>query len=214
VVLFTSATVYPNLSNLVTVDLAVVHADQRKFKAFKTATGLNTRRALAAISMSTNPRLLVRDLDAKTSGLYEGGNEIFVNRTLADQYERIFQLWGQSASEGSARTGEEPRWQALVTRAARLMESIILHELVHWGDRDHDGLLKDIEAQSLGWADVGHWFVHQAYGNEIKFRKATVRGRNIWSQVANHIPNWLGWDKHGTPYAPGEPDGPSAPPPP
>lgn len=183
--------VFQNLAAIVRHDLPKIPEDRRKFKAFKEFAQLDDKQAREALSPGSGPRLRVSDLKAGTYGAYLAGNEFHLNSVIVYQHQAIIDAW-LHASLYSSR--DHDRWVALLKRATLVLESVILHELVHWGDLKADGQASDGEARRHGWKDVGHWFAHRAYGSAFTIeRDRLARGRRKFKRPALEIAGWLGW---------------------
>jgi hypothetical protein len=132
------------------------------------------------------------------------------------QHENIINAW---LNASMMRLGQQPQWVALVQRATLIIESIILHELVHWGDATADGIYSDGEAIQHGWKDLGHMFVHHAYGAQFAVEKDRIRHRKVKIPKMD-IEGWMGWGvvrqegkTYAIPYDPWHGRGPGSGPP-
>jgi hypothetical protein len=213
---FPAAAAFPRLARLVRHNVAGVVKDSRKFEAFKEFGQLKEAQARAALSESAEPIIRIKPLGVGTFGHYSSGDDIYISEVIAGQYEAIFDAWGMAQSYGRNDDANEARWRKLVEQADRILESTILHEIVHWGDRKADGLTSDLEAMRHGWKDVGHMFVKFAYGKQFVYVKEKLRGRVVVRLPDLEIDGWIGWDSNGRPFDPlakvGPASGPVSPP--
>lgn len=213
---FPAASVFPNLARLVRHDVAAVAKDSKKFKAFKDFGQFTDGAARAALGTGTEPIIRIKPLGHGVFGHYRAGDDIWISEVIATQYENVFDCWGNARALGNKRDEENGRWLKLVKQANRVLESTILHEMVHWGDVKADGLTSDLDAMRRGWKDVGHMFVRYAYGKQFVYVKEKLRGRVVVRLPDLEIDGWIGWDSNGRPFHPtanmGPASGPVAPP--
>ena len=200
---FPEASAYPNVARVVRHEVANVPGDPRKFRAFKKYSQLTDEKARRALGTGPDPRIRVSPLPAGTFGHYRAGDVIQLSNVIARQHERLINSWGWAQGQSAGRRKDEhARWLRLVRQAVRVIESTILHEMVHWGDATTDGLTQDREAMRRGWKDVGHRFVHEAYGKRFTYVRETLRGRVTVRAPDLEIQGWIGWDRSGRPFDP------------
>ena len=176
------------LAGVIRHDLPRVVHDRKKFQAFKKFGQFDDQQARDALQPGKGPELRVSRLPAGTYGQYLAGDEIHINETIVRQHANIIDSWSAASA---FRTGEYHQWQALVRKATLIVESIILHELVHWGDLK-DGADQDPHAKRRGWKDIGHEFVHEAYGSAFAIEIERIRRRRYKSPKMD-IEGWMGW---------------------
>ncbi len=176
----------PHLTKLVRSRLPKVMHHPRKFKYFKKYSQLDDKAARKALSLGTKPSLSVKDLGPGVFGEYPGrGDVIQINSTINGQYEQMVYLASQARKYQS-------RWKALLARAELIIEAVVTHEMVHWGDEIVDHQKQDHKAQRLGWKDWGHKFVRAAYGKQFTY-KSGYAGRYKVKVPNMDIHGWLGW---------------------
>ena len=195
-----TASVHQKLVGIVRHDLPKVVHDRRKFSAFKQFGQFSDEKAREALQPGSGPELCVSQLPAGTYGQYRSGDEIHINEVIVSQHANIINTW---LNASALRLGRESQWLALVRKATLIVESIILHEMVHWGDITADGLSSDREAIQQGWKDLGHMFVHHAYGHQFAAEMDRIRQRKVKIPKMD-IEGWMGWgviDHEGKTYA-------------
>ncbi|MCP5158659.1 MAG: hypothetical protein H6975_04455 [Gammaproteobacteria bacterium] len=214
-----TALAYPRLAGVVRHDLPKVVNDKRKFNAFKKFGQFNEEKAREILKPGSDPVLCVSQLPPGVFGQYRAGDEIHINQVIVQQHENIINSW---INASAFKVGKQDHWLALVQRATLIVESIILHELVHWGDLKADGLDSDPEAIRLGWKDIGHMFVHHAYGAQFAIEMDRIEQRRVKIPKMD-IEGWMGWgvieyegETYAIPYDPwyghGAGSGPPLPP--
>ena len=130
---------YPNLTSWAKNDLPDVYKNERVWTAFKKHGQFNSFTAFQAISWVEGTPLLKIRLLGGANGAFdpEKPNGISVAKEIVDRFEVDF----------------------IFDRARLLVESTVLHELVHWGDnldgRDQSG-------------EEGKAFEHEAYRHDIE----------------------------------------------
>lgn len=184
-----TAPAYQRLAGIVRHDLPKVVHEKRKFDAFKQFGQFGDEKAREVLKPGSGPVLCVTQLPAGTFGEYRAGNEIHINTVIVSQHENIINTW---LNASAMRLGHQPQWRALVQKATLIVESIILHELVHLGDITSDGLDSLHEAIQRGWKDFGHLFVHHAYGSQFAIEIEKIRQRKIKIPKMD-IEGWMGW---------------------
>ena len=180
---------YQNLEGIIKHEIPLVITDSRKFKAFREYGQLSFVKAMNTLRPGTGPTVRVSDLGPSVYGQYRAGDEIHINEVIVHQHQMILDSWVAGSLPGMR---NRERWLALVKKATLVLESVILHELVHWGDSKADGFASDNEARQLGWKDVGHMFVAAAYGRSFAIEREKI-GRKYKAQKLS-IEGWLGWD--------------------
>jgi len=180
---------HKSLEGIIKHDLRLVPTNQRKFSAFMEYGQLAPMTAFLVLQPGFGPTVRVSPLKANVFGEYRAGDEIHVNSVIVEQHQVILDSWATASLPGRR---EEARWLALVKKATLIIESVILHELVHWGDSKAGDGESDGEARRLGWRDVGHMFVSAAYGDQFAIERQRF-GRRLKGQKLD-IEGWLGWD--------------------
>lgn len=212
--IFPMRMVYPHIANIVDVDLPNFLKNPRKLAALKKFGDFSDKEARDALR-AHNPKITIslKELGPHVWGWYPGvDSTVFLSMTVADQYEELIQTWMNnhalsnisSFSSSVEKRKEAAKWKNVIIASAQLIEATIIHEIVHWGDENGlgqdgraDHQTKDAEAFRRGWADVGHMFVHEAYGKGIGFSHFRDRyGRSI-RQTNGDVGDWLGWNKAG-----------------
>src|SRR5690606_23688885 len=177
-----------NLAGIVRHDVPRVVTDARKFKAFKEFGQFSDELAREVLRPGFGPVLHVSDLPAGTLGEYRAGDEFHISYVIVRQHQAILDAWAWARAE---RPGHDAQWLALVRKATLIIESTILHELVHWGDLKADGHASDAEAVAHGWKDLGHMFVHHAYGSRFAVEVGRLRRREVRTPKLD-IEGWMG----------------------
>ena len=148
---------YPELRRLVTNSISrLVVLNPKAFRAFVKWSTLDPQQARIALLPDAGPRIIVRqdlvgpELQLRPDAIrgyarYTGSDFIVIREDFANQYET------------AAMAG--------VPSVNLLMESKILHELVHWGYKQRNGTLEPIILER-GWA-----FEKDAYGRELTATK-------------------------------------------
>lgn len=214
---FPSLASYPHIGQIINIDLPKIINDHSKFKVFKQFGGFSDKEARNALREDGPIPIISIEEIATNWGHYPGsGNEIYLSKTIADQYETIHREWSQTPEFSARVTGilsagdkvKNTRWRFTVATARLHIESTILHEMVHWGDHtaqgdDGKGILrrsKDHLAHKRRWSDLGHLFVRRAYKKQIgvsKFRVKRGPYRGLYfKQNDLGIPGWLGWNEN------------------
>ena len=176
------------LAGVVRRDLPRVVHDHKKFQALKKYGQFSDEQARAALQPNLGPELQVSKLPEGRYGEYRAGDAIHINETIVRQHANIIDSW---TTASALRRGEYQQWQALVQKATLLVESIVLHELVHWGDAK-DGARQDRHAVHRGWKDIGHQFVNEAYGSAFAVEIENIRRKRIKTPKME-IEGWMGW---------------------
>jgi len=130
---------YPNLSSWITTNLPNVRSKQRVWAAFVKYSELKPGEASLALTPGQLPEVHFRVMPG-SNGEFEGNkypNRIFLAKEICDQFEK-------SDSKNS--------------KMHTLIESTLLHEMVHWGD------WKD-NVDQVG--EEGKAFENAAYGTDI-----------------------------------------------
>lgn len=112
------------------------------FRTFLRHSGLSTGNAMAALTPSLYPEIVLRDLDLRRYGRFEGGNIIYLNSILMWQIEEAARLRQQ-----------RPQLHMLV-------ESKILHEMIHWA-------YYKIHLEFDKGPEIGWLFEEAAYGMKV-----------------------------------------------
>lgn len=198
---FPAASAFPEVARVVR-NLSQVPGDAKKYKAFKDFGQFSDTEARQVLGLGPDPRISIEDLGAGTFGRYRSGDTIILSEVIAMQFERLMMSWGWSRGQSIGAGADLARWQRLVAQAARIVESTLLHEMVHWGDARADGATSDAEAIRLGWKDVGHMFVSRAYGPRFKYLKEQLRGGIVVKAPDLEVDGWIGWDERRRPHDP------------
>ena len=104
-------------------------------------------------------------------------NTIALNKRFVDDFE-IIGRWHHRDTYAP-----DKAWEAAVGDAKLMVEAIVLHELVHWGDWTFDGVYKDglTKEGELGWA-----FLNDAYKPRklrVELMAESIRARvERWNQ--------------------------------
>lgn len=169
-VLFPESFYYPNVARFVRGELPKVIDKPRIFNAFIEYGEFKSEKAAkTALTYGENPQLAVKELPVGKYGYYPGnGDEIQLNQTIAEQFEKTiafsYQPYGRPAD-----------WDRLLRDVNRMLEAIILHEIVHWHDVK-DGRTRDpIPEPGNDW---GNKFENKAYGRSFS---------------STDIKDWMGW---------------------
>ncbi len=145
-------------------------ADRRVFKAFVRFGQFTPEQARQAIGKGAKPRLAIADLDVGVYGNYPGsGDTIRLNRVIARQYEKLLTC-------GYQPYGKPADWDRLLRQGTKMVEAILLHEIVHWHDKQSDGLFSD--RPNPDNHDWGQEFETAAYGKILS---------------SHDIEGWMGW---------------------
>lgn len=133
---------FPKLSDWIVRRLPTVKDNVKVFRAFQQYAELNEKVAQRALQPGTPPEIDRRHI-ATANGEYLGRKypgTVFIAISICDRFER----WPADA--------RDPRMHQLV-------ESTLLHEMVHWGDWA-DGKVAEFEA--------GKAFERAAYGKDVR----------------------------------------------
>ena len=210
--------IYPRIGHIINRDLPNIVNDSLKFRVFKQFGGFSDYEARQALRANSLPIISIRDHTTKW-GHYpppypKYKNEVFISKTIVDQYERLHRQWSNSPEFSAVSAFSLPhhtdirkqndRWRFTISKARLHVEATILHEIVHWGDMNAlgtsgngaDGQTKDKFAWKRGWADLGHLFVSRAYKGQIEDGK----DKYGWKVNKVNIDGWLGWDKNDWPF--------------
>ena len=188
---FLLSSVFPNLTRIVETQVPAVAKNKQKFDAFMKFGQFSESDAELMLLSGFGPELVVRNHYASWGHYPGAGNQIWISEWLAEQYEKVIESWHNAEDLGQVGSGEHARWMKLVKHAILVVESTILHEMVHWGDVRADGITRDSDAERLGWADIGHMFVKAAYGDAFSYQKqklSRLRVQNI------EFEGWIGLD--------------------
>lgn len=136
---------YPKASNWIAVNIPLVVKKPRVYKAFAKYAEMSTYTAWIALSNATPPMITYEEMPG-ANGRFRGKsspNTIFLAKAILERFEN------NQADQ------KDPRMHIL-------LESTILHEMVHWGDwKDgHDHPLeegKEFEKEAYG-ADVNRYW--------------------------------------------------------
>lgn len=137
----TFRTNFPLLAAWLTTNIPRVRRNPRVFRAFCRYAELNRRSAVEALNVGSNPDICFRHMPG-ANGEFEGAthpNTVFLAREICLRFEN------------NAADRRDPRMH-------RLLESTVLHEMVHWGDWQ-DGV------DQAG--EEGKAFERAAYGRDI-----------------------------------------------
>jgi hypothetical protein len=139
---------YPALYGILTQSLPRLPAQQpRVFREFCRYTGMAPPMALAALTYGTLPMVAVRELAQLKYGFYHPGRD-----------EIVLQWTFVTDSEGAR--------GARFTGVLALLESKVLHEMVHWGwYQVHRSLYEP--PSRYGYTDMAWDFEHDAYGRPL-----------------------------------------------
>lgn len=132
---------YPCLAKWICDNLPKVTNNAKVFKAFQKYAELSKLNATQCLTAGTDPTIDFRHMP-DANGEFEGGkfaNTVFLAKTICDKFET------------SAKDAKDKRMHLLV-------ESTLLHEMVHWGD------WKDGVDQA---GEEGKAFEKAAYGKDI-----------------------------------------------
>lgn len=177
----------PHLATLLKRRLPKVPGNARVFRYFKKYAQLDDKGARKALSLNSNPDIILKNLPPGVYGNYPGiGQEIQFSETINSQYESIIFM-----AKNSGRHTE--RWRKLIARAELIIEAIVLHEMVHWGDKNADAETLDGYAVSKGWKDWGHKFVRAAYGKLFTYKSGFNKHGHKVKVPNTDIAGWLGW---------------------
>jgi len=130
---------YPCLTAFLKVRLPLITKNSKIWTAFLRYSQLSETRAKRALNSGANPCLEVVELPRKVNGRFRHSkpNKIFLDKTICDKFET---------------DRKNPK-------AKLLIESTVLHEMVHWGDyMDRKSTPKE----------EGKLFEKAAYGRDIK----------------------------------------------
>ena len=216
---FTSQGMYPRIGYIINSDLPNIINDHLKFKVFKQFGGFSDNEARQALKANSPlPQISIRNYGPNIWGHYPGsGNEIYISKTITEQYETLHRQWSNSPEFSAASPFSYPgtdiklendKWKYTISIARLHIEATILHEIVHWGDKNAqgddgkgaDGRTRDQLAHKKRWSDWGHLFVKRAYGNQIDVDVFQPKQGLFIKQNDVGIKGWLGWDKNNRPY--------------
>lgn len=130
---------YPKLSGWIEKNIPKVRNKPKVWRAFVQYSELTDAKALNAISMGHMPEIYF-DKMPNSNGQYRGSkfpDRVFLAKEICERFEKV-----DSKSEG----------------IKILVESTLLHEMVHWGD------FKDGKDQP---GEEGKAFEREAYGKDI-----------------------------------------------
>ena len=129
---------YPNLSNWVESTLPAVQNNRQVWSSFLRYSELSVPEAVRALSWGYDPVLYIKQIPG-CNGEFDSKNprRIVLAKDIAQRFEQDY----------------------LLPEAQRLVESTVLHELVHWGDH------KDGRDQLC---EEGICFEKQAYGENVQ----------------------------------------------
>jgi len=135
---------YPELRRFLTHSLShLPQYNQKVFRAFLKWSTLDEPKARVALLPFFGPQLIVRPHQIPGYARYEGLDFIVIREDFANQYEAAVMV------------------QVQVQSVNQLMESKILHEMVHWGYTTRYGRL-DPRSPERGWE-----FEEEAYGSHL-----------------------------------------------
>lgn len=130
---------YPKLGKWINTNLPKVKNKPKIWKAFLKYSELDEKKAIWAITEGFNPDITYSAIK-EGNGKYVGGkylNRVFLNKAMCDRFEST--------------DFSNPKMH-------KLIESTILHEMVHWGDFK-DGKSEEVEEGKL--------FEKEAYGHDV-----------------------------------------------
>jgi hypothetical protein len=133
---------YPNLTQFIFERLAQVPSNGRVFRAFVKWSELSSTTARSILTQCTESPIIDFKEMPTSNGRFNGSvdaDRIYLAKAICDKYK------------GSARDRADPRMHLLI-------ESTLLHEMVHWGDWK-DGVDQEPEE--------GKEFEREAYGRDI-----------------------------------------------
>lgn len=134
---------YPRLAMWICDNLPKVKDKQKVFRAFQKYAKLNEKVSGRALQYGNPPVIEYRYLPAD-NGIFIGNkypDTVFLSMSICDRFE------------GSAKDAADPRMHLL-------LESTLLHEMVHWGDFQDD--------QALSPGEQGKEFERAAYGKDVR----------------------------------------------
>ena len=142
---------YPNLSEWVENNLPTVQDNSQVWAFFLQYSELSNTEAVRAISWGYDPILYIKDIHGR-NGEFDPNKpqRIVLARDIAQRFEQ----------------------DNLLLKAQRLVESTVLHELVHWGDH------KDGRDQCY---EEGIYFEIRAYGENVQ---------RYWTDSTTSLREW------------------------
>jgi hypothetical protein len=188
---------FVHTQQIIQKDLPKIATDKqhvRLFETFRKYSQLSEANATYVLSFDNGPSFELKPIGVGVWGEVPQyppppkGRTIWINPVLVQQYESI-------KSESLKATSERESWKHLASLARLFIESTLLHELVHWGDLI-DGNSSDPDAREIGYNDIGHQFVHEAYDPWVPMFRTRRRGMVADKDIAG----WMGWDANRRPY--------------